>query len=135
MNLTRFCAVFGIANVLLYSNAFAGDTLINFDDVSSSHWWNYSPTINTQYTNQGVTFGGDLKIVKASYWGISGYSHANILGWVASIGANSEVLSFSTPVQEFSISVGSDSYGTATVTAYDADGNELETESGPLPFQ
>jgi hypothetical protein len=121
------------------SNSFAATTTIDFETGAPCCFANNTP-LTTQYNSLGVTFSGlnggtaGYILDQSANLGISARSGNDFLAFnpFAGFTASGDKISFTNPVSDFNLYVGSGSLANYTATAYDINGNVIGTSSATL---
>ena len=107
------------------------DIHINFDELDVGCCWGSEIYPASLYNDQGIVFSDDGAVLNyEGNFAVSDYSSPNFLAFNEGYDFSApQTISFSNPVSLVQINVGSNHEGQFTMTAYDADGNELTTST------
>jgi hypothetical protein len=116
--------------------------LINFDDIAAPCFFVSTSPAREEYAAQGVHFNGDGSnggsiLDECGVFAVTGHSPPNFLAFNPSsaLGLTPQVITFDFPISSFEINAGAGIGETITVTGYDAGGNAVDSQGGPLVSQ
>ncbi len=107
------------------------DIHINFDELETGCYWGTEVYPGNIYQDLGIVFSDNGGVIdECGNFGVSGHSSPKFLGFNEGSGyAAPQTITFSDPVSLVQMNVGSTVEGQFTMTAYDAEGNELNSSS------
>ena len=107
------------------------DIHINFDELETGCYWGGHVYPQDLYQDLGIVFSNNGAVIdECGNFGVSGHSSPKFLGFNENAGyAAPQTITFSDPVSLVQMNVGSTVTGQFTMTAYDAEGNELNSSS------
>ena len=107
------------------------DIHINFDELETGCYWGTEVYPRSIYQDLGIVFSDNGAVIdECGNFGVSGHSSPKFLGFNESSGyAAPQTITFLDPVSLVQMNVGSTVTGQFTMTAYDAEGSELNSSS------